>query len=631
MADHRGDVSSKGLNTDLTSYVKRDAGPYLGRVKSTDDPLRMGRLGVNIISQTKRLNPTFSQLTWCNYLSPFYGAKSRDAVSTTNAYLPKSNGHSYGMWFVPPDIDTDVLVLFVEGEQNEENAFWIGCVQQPMMNHMIPGHGASTQAVAPPPPPSSKTTTDLYGTTFVPAGEINRYIWDKATPGKIGTGYYPVNDTSAEILKDQGLIKDPIRGTTTSSAQREAPSQVFGISTPGRIKSDSRTSPIELAQDDSYIQTPTDRDPGHSFVMDDGDVNNQNQLLRLRTASGHQLLMHDTSGVVYIANGSGKSWIEMTKDGKISVYSADGINMRTEGNFDLHSDGDINFHAKNHIKFTAENNVTLNSENYVQVIGENGILTSSQSGVVKTYGKAGISSYTGGGQMHGAGGRVDLAGSQVHFNSRGASSGWGPTWLKPTAAGVNIVTDESKNDVELNESVRIEADESGLLKANQRATKTTVADLVTHEPYVRTDSYPVDGVASWENEAEWERLSKTPGTLEYMAQKNRESKIKSIVDGQYRADIKNYITKKLGSSTAVTKANELAKEYNKIYNEIHHVAKILHDPIGSVEEILKKKVIAGQITNISNIVHGAVGKAIDTVITNIAQSSIGRAISRFFS
>ena len=329
MADHRGDVSSKGLNTDLTSYVKRDAGPYLGRVKSTDDPLRMGRLGVNIISQTKRLNPTFSQLTWCNYLSPFYGAKSRDAVSTTNAYLPKSNGHSYGMWFVPPDIDTDVLVLFVEGEQNEENAFWIGCVQQPMMNHMIPGHGASTQAVAPPPPPSSKTTTDLYGTSFVPAGEINRYIWDKATPGKIGTGYYPVNDTSAEILKDQGLIKDPIRGTTTSSAQREAPSQVFGISTPGRIKSDSRTSPIELAQDDSYIQTPTDRDPGHSFVMDDGDVNNQNQLLRLRTASGHQLLMHDTSGVVYIANGSGKSWIEMTKDGKISVYSADGINMRT--------------------------------------------------------------------------------------------------------------------------------------------------------------------------------------------------------------------------------------------------------------------------------------------------------------
>ena len=155
----------------------------------------------NIVSQTRKLNPKFGQLTWCNYLSPFYGAKSKEAISTTNAYTTKSNGHSYGMWFVPPDIDTDVLVIFVEGEQKEEFAYWIGCVQQPMTNHMIPGHGASTQAVAPPPPPSSKTTEDLYGTKLVPAGEVNRYIWDKATPGVLGTAYYPVNDTSADRTK----------------------------------------------------------------------------------------------------------------------------------------------------------------------------------------------------------------------------------------------------------------------------------------------------------------------------------------------------------------------------------------------------------------------------------------------
>ena len=70
MADHRGDVSSKGLETDLKSYVKRDPGPYIGIVKSVDDPIRMGRLGVNIISKTKTLSKVANHIAkkktiWC--------------------------------------------------------------------------------------------------------------------------------------------------------------------------------------------------------------------------------------------------------------------------------------------------------------------------------------------------------------------------------------------------------------------------------------------------------------------------------------------------------------------------------------------------------------------------------------
>ena len=53
--------------------------------------------------------------------------------------------------------------------------------------------------------------------------------------------------------------------------------------------------------------------------MDDGAADGTNQLTRLRTASGHQMLMHDTEGVVYIANGSGKAFIEMDTDGTVSV------------------------------------------------------------------------------------------------------------------------------------------------------------------------------------------------------------------------------------------------------------------------------------------------------------------------
>ena len=58
------------------NYMDKDSGPYIAVVKVTEDPLRMGRLGVNIPALSNTVNPKPSQLIWCQYLSPFYGAKS---------------------------------------------------------------------------------------------------------------------------------------------------------------------------------------------------------------------------------------------------------------------------------------------------------------------------------------------------------------------------------------------------------------------------------------------------------------------------------------------------------------------------------------------------------------------------
>ena len=614
MTDLRGDVSSKGLETDLKSYVKRDPGPYVGIVKSVDDPLRMGRLGVNIISKTKTLKPLFSQLTWCSYLSPFYGSKPSSGISSTNAYAPRFNGYSYGMWFVPPDIDTNVLVIYAEGNQKEENAFWIGCIQKPITNQMIPGLASNSKALTPPPPPATKTTTDLYGTTYVPAGEINRKVWDRSPVGDLANAYYPVNDKSAQSLKEQGLIKDQIRGTTSSSAQREAPSQVFGINTPGRIRPDSRTAPIELMPDNSFVQTPVDRDPGHTFVMDDGDENGLNQLTRLRTASGHQLLMHDTDGVVYIANASGDSWLEMSPEGKIYIYARDGFNLRSDGNFDLHSGADINFHAKRGIKFTSEDMMTFNSETYLMAMGKKGIFNSAQEGAVRTYGSQGISSYSGGQQMHGASGAFHLAGAGVHFNTAGASPGWGPTWLTPEAVG--IVTDYSQNDV------NITVGPGQILEANTKKTKTTVPNLVTHEPFARAPSAVVESVSQWEDPVKWKKLADTPGTLEYIAQKNRESDIEAIANMQYLVDVKKYIhDNTTGKSTVIKNvhidnAKKLADEYTKKYNEVYQVKSVIENlSTDDLEQVLITKVTGGHITSVSNLKHQAVSMAQSYVMT----------------
>ena len=128
-------------------FAGKDAGPYVGTVKFTDDPLRQGRLGVNIPELTRTNNPTIDDCIWCQYLSPFYGAKSVEANDKSDPDSYKGTQHTYGMWFVPPDIDTQVLVMFARGETSQKNAFWIGCVQQPLTNHQVPGYGSSSDTI----------------------------------------------------------------------------------------------------------------------------------------------------------------------------------------------------------------------------------------------------------------------------------------------------------------------------------------------------------------------------------------------------------------------------------------------------------------------------------------------------
>ena len=72
-----------------------------------------------------------------------------------------------------------------------------------------------------------------------------------------------------------------------------------------------------------------------------------------------------------------------------------------------------------------------------------------------------------------------MAGSQVHFNSTGASSSWGPGWLKPDSVGIKVT--DGLIDID---------DDTPLAggKPNKVDNKTTVSEFVTHEPYDRQSS-----------------------------------------------------------------------------------------------------------------------------------------------
>ena len=553
-------------------FAGKDVGPYVGVVKYTNDPTRQGKLGVNIPELTLTNNPSPADCIWCNYLSPFYGAKSVEATSKSDPNDYKSTQHSYGFWAVPPDIDTEVLVIFAKGEANRKNAFWIGCVQQALTNQQLPGYGSSTETIR-----TNENAREAYGiqrktnygTDFLPVGEKNRRIIEAAQTADFAESIkYPVNDILADQLLSEGLIQDNVRGTTSSSARRETPSQVFGLSTPGRVREDSRTLNIGVNAD----TIRPDRNPGHSFVMDDGDVDGANQQVRLRTASGHQLLMNDTEGVVYIANGSGKAFIEMDKDGTISVYSDGGINLRSSRDFNLHSETNINFHAKGTINFTSENHLALNAEGYIFAMGQKGILNSSQNGSIRHYAKDGISSFTNGTQLHGAGGRIDLAGSQVHFNSVGAQSTWGPSWLTPDAIGIKVT--EGLIDID---------DDSPLLggQPNKIDNKTTVTDFVTHEPYDRQSS--TARTKNFINEAMAEIKKASP---DLSATELKVIKAELLKQPSIKA-----ISEKLNN---VVKLNDKIKlpvqNLNTLVSKANDIEKLISDPKGAAMNFIHGKI-----------------------------------------
>jgi len=574
----KGDASTSKAPGGDKSWTGTNPGPYLGVVKGNIDPTRMGRLKVHIPSLAKTSDPSENQLITCEYLAPFYGAKGGKYAKGAGIEYADSQ-HSYGMWMVPPDLETKVLVIFAEGKM--EQAYWMGCVQEPYTNHMMPGIASSTNTndaldgtFEGADAGFQDDKQSKYGSLNVPSGELNRNRQGALQNGNYESLPKPIHPF-AETLLQQGLSADDIRGNTSSSARRETPSQVFGISTPGR--KDTTTTKENVGTKDSGAKDYVTRKTGHTFVMDDGAEDGTNQLTRLRTASGHQLLMHDTEGVVYLANGSGKAFIEMDRDGTISVYSDGGINMRSGRDFNVHSDMNINFHAKGAINFTSETNVALNAEGYVFAMGEKGILNSSQKGSVRNYARDGISSFTDGTQLHGASGRIDLAGSQVHFNSVGASSTWGPGWLKPDAVGIKVT--QGLIDID---------DDNALAqgKPNKIENKTTVSDFVTHEPYDRQSSTQRTKV--FINEAMAEIKASSPGLSA--------TELKVIKEELLKQPSIKAVSDKLSKVVKLNDKIKLPlKNLNDLVGKANEIKKLIEDPKGQVINFIQ-----GQISSVVN-------------------------------
>jgi hypothetical protein len=357
----------KSLRREEAGAARVDPYPYIGIVKNNLDPTRSGRLQVYIpdLGGDER-----EQTSWrtVSYASPFMGYTTNpNSSDKANAF--ESVTHTYGMWMIPPDIGVQIIVLFIAGDPLR--GYWISCINPNLSHHMIPALAGSPNAIGNKGAPA-------------PVVEFNENVTENITNPAFYNLSKPIHKIQAEILKVQGLDQDPIRGAISSSSQRETPSHVFGISTPGRALNDPADDLNYITKLNSDTLPPEyykvkSRKGGHTFVMDDGATLGQDQLVRLRTAKGHQILMHDSANTLYIAHADGTSWVELTNDGRVNVYSQGAFSVRSESDINLHSDKNININAANNINLKAGNKIAAESTRTTLLTGSLGVEASGDA------------------------------------------------------------------------------------------------------------------------------------------------------------------------------------------------------------------------------------------------------------
>ena len=405
----------KWADRDSAGGVKFDTATFVGIVKNNLDPSRAGRLQVFIPDLGGNEDDPSSWKT-VNYASPFFGVTYNPTGGKNNSFA--DSPQTYGMWMVPPDLGNQVLITFANGDP--DRGYWFACVYSGVVGHyMVPGLAAGNNV------DNNQTAADVQNAitkdvSAVPVTEFNEEI-----EGSVTSNFYnnakPVHEEQFKRFLQQGLDKDRTRGAVTSSSQRESPSSVFGINTPGRFPDAVQNAFIAKVEAGTITEAdlPTGaRRGGHSFVMDDGDIDGIDNLVRLRSSSGHQILMNDDKKVMYIINSEGSVWLEFSENGHMHVYASGGLNIRSEGDLNLHSDKNININAEEKLNITGVNELNVETNKYTaRSFGKTTIFGAG----VEIGSSADLSLYADTKGSFQTGGALALVGDKIYLNSGGGA------------------------------------------------------------------------------------------------------------------------------------------------------------------------------------------------------------------
>lgn len=449
--------------------VPAEFGPFTGIVKSNVDPTRAGRLQVYIEAFAdggESGEDDDKKWTTVSYMQQFGGYTPASVSSGTNSDIGMypGNQNSYGMWFTPPDLGVKVLCVFVNGDRSQ--GYYIGTVPEQGLGSMLPGVAASANYDI----GNNDNQKEYFaGATRLPVTEINTNNEGVFNDPLYFNQSKPVHSYVAGALFQQGLVEDIERGTIRSSSQRETPSAVYGVSTPGMpiYQGGMKPNDIRTKINDGSIKPSQaqviGRVGGHSLVMDDGDLEGDNALFRLRTSKGHQITMSDTGNFFYIIHANGQTWLEFGAEGTVDVYATNSVNVRTAGDINLHADRDINMYAGRNISMKSNEAFHAEATTNMTLTSQGAFTAYSKSTIgVKADGTLTLNSSSG---SWGAGSALVLQAGGIDLNGPAASK----------VATPNPLTKTLLDDTKFSTSKGWQVAKDGLESIVNRAP--------THEPY----------------------------------------------------------------------------------------------------------------------------------------------------
>jgi len=443
--------------------VPAQFGPFTGVVKNNVDPTRSGRLQVYIDVFSGGDPNDSTKWTTVNYLPSFYGSTSPNLTPDAGVGTYPGNQTTYGMWFTPPDIGITVLCVFVNGDR--QLGYYIGVVPDNGVGAMVPAIGGSDKYVT----GNKNQETYFADAPLLPVTEINTNNPAVVNAGRFFDQPKPVQAVVAGAMFQQGLANDPERGPIKSSSQRETPSAVFGISTPGIPIFQGGMKPNNIRQKIQNNELkPADarvigRMGGHTLVMDDGDLQGNNALFRLRTPKGHQITMNDSDDFFYITHANGQTWLEFGREGTVDIFSTNSVNIRTQGDINFHADRDINMYAGGNIQVKSEKSTTMEAVTDFNITAQRDF---------KIYSKTTIGVRADGTMALQSAGGSWLGGSDLKFTAGGIDLN-GPT--APTVIAPKPIATIELDDTKFSTSKGWQVDPDAL--------KTIVPRAPTHEPY----------------------------------------------------------------------------------------------------------------------------------------------------
>lgn len=356
----------------------------IGTVVDTNDPQQMGRVRVVCPALGDSLQSPVEDIPWAMYVTPFGGQTS---TGTRGCGLTTSEGGiSYGMWGIP-QINSQAVVFCLDGDQQQRA--YLGCIYDQFTPHTMP-HGRWVADDHPALPEGDKipigplTSREKFieplhrnqEQAFGNKSEPNFEWKTRAADYQVSAvDVSQINRVYSNVPDDKNVTKDEWEYTQGYQLSRILPEV---------------ESPFTGVNLDSMVYSLTS--PGfHSISMDDRQ---ENCRIRIRTTSGHQLILDDTNERLYLSTAKGENWLEMDQNGNIDVYSSNRVSIRAKKDINFTSNQtirlfadesinmyskDINIEGTNNLNIQVGNDAKINVDNNFETTVGNNITTNAKN------------------------------------------------------------------------------------------------------------------------------------------------------------------------------------------------------------------------------------------------------------